>query len=159
MIREHRTHCEQIVICEPIILFNIINYGYLTECHHHTVTQYSVQRSLAFMNGRIITLFYICHLGPGSVPGARGAECRPQRSQARLDPGRSHSLFAEHLGRDAVPAHLVGGRAGRHHRVAADHRHIGGGVRDHDAVAVGDMHQWRGEGRRYLLHNFAFARP
>lgn len=95
----------------------------------------------------------------GSVQGAGRAKCRPQRPQARLDSGSAHPVSAQHLGRYAVPAHLLGGRAGRHHRVAGHRRRVGSGVRHYDVVAVCDLHQWRGEGRRHLLHYLALAGP
>jgi len=50
-----------------------------------------------------------------------------------MDPRRSHTMPAEHMGRYAVSATLVGSRAGRH---SADHRHyrnIGGRLRHYDA--------------------------
>lgn len=55
----------------------------------------------------------------------------------------------KYLGRDAVPAHLLGGVAGWGRLVASYHRHIIGRLCYHHTIAQCYLHQWRSK-RRYI---------
>jgi len=50
-----------------------------------------------------------------------------------MDPGCSHTLFAEHMGRHVVPATVVGSRTSRYSVQYYHHRIIGGRLRHYDA--------------------------
>lgn len=63
--------------------------------------------------------------------------------------GGVDTMSAEHLGGDAVPAHLVGGVAGGHRPVAGHHRYLRHSLRHHYTLHERHLYKWRGE-RRFV---------
>lgn len=73
-----------------------------------------------------------------------------------MDPGRPHTMSAQHLGRYAFSTNLVGGRTSWYFGIADNNWHFGYCLRYNDPIAVGTVHKWRRKRRRNLLHYFAF---
>lgn len=74
-----------------------------------------------------------------------------------MDRGRADPVSAQHMGCDAVLASQLGSIPGRNYPFVDHHRHFVPGVCDNCAIAVRNLHQWSGEGRRDILLDIAIA--
>lgn len=114
---------------------------------------YELRLSFILINFNLFLIVFPGHFIQSQEAPRRDIYCgsrrwrRTRKYQAGMDRGGAHPLSSQHLGGDAVPPPLMGGRGSRHRSFASHHRNLVHSVHNHHALSVGHHDKWGGEGR------------